>query len=218
MASPASTPPRPGARPGRKPRTGDELELVVGEYDRRGYSLGRAVGVDGVEYDVRFRGGVPGDRWRALVLKRKRGRLDVRGLELLEAGPVRVAARCSHHASCGGCSFQQCDYGSQLEAKRELVRAALAASGLSSEAGVEAVVGCEPPWAYRNKMEFSFGSRRFVENHEPEGAPADFALGLHAPGIYQKVLDLSECGIVFAGGEAILSSAREFALELGLAP
>ena len=103
------------------------------------------------------------------------------GIELLEAGRDRVEPRCAHAGRCGGCSFQQVAYPAQLEAKRELVREALEGAGLVGACEVEPVLGCPEPWAYRNKMEYSFGSRRWVEADEPEGVDASFALGLHPP-------------------------------------
>lgn len=191
----------------RKPRRGDRLEASFSSYDRRGLSVGRSG-----EYQVRLRGAVPGDRWLVDVSRRRGNRIDARGVERLEPGPHRVTARCAHSVHCGGCSFQECDYAEQLRQKRRLVREALGA------AEVEPVLGADPPWAYRNKMEYTFGSRRWTLPGEPEGVPVDFALGLHAPGRFDKVIDLSECRIVFEGGEALLADARRLAKEHGLEP
>jgi len=167
---------------------------------------------------VRLRGAVPGDHLRFTVLKRRGNRIDGRPLELLSPSPARVEARCRHSLSCGGCSFQECDYAEQLIQKQRLLREALRAAEQLGAGEVEPVLGCDPPWAYRNKMEYTFGSRRWIEPDEPEGASADFALGLHAPGRFDKVLDLAECKIVFAAGEGILRDARELAREEGLEP
>ena len=46
----------------------------------------------------------------------------------------------------------------------------------------------------------------------------DFALGLHAPGRHDKVLDIQHCAIAFPEASEILNVARELALEHGLAP
>jgi len=198
---------------GRKPRRDDQLEAEVTGLDRKGQSLGRSG-----EYAVRLRGGVPGDRWRVRVRRRRGARIEADGIELLEAGRDRVEPRCAHASRCGGCSFQQVAYPAQLEAKRELVREALEGAGLGGACEVEPVLGCPEPWAYRNKMEYSFGSRRWVEADEPEGVDASFALGLHPPGFFSKVIDLDECPILFRGGEDILRSAGELAREQGLPP
>jgi 23S rRNA (uracil1939-C5)-methyltransferase len=95
---------------------------------------------------------------------------------------------------------------------------------------VAAVLGGEalgsPLFGYRNKMDFTFGSKRWVEAAlDPEAGdetsverPRDFALGLHAPGRHDKVLDVTTCQIAFASGREVLTAARELALELDLAP
>ena len=197
-------------QPTRKPRRGDEFEATIERYGRRGHSLGSSG-----EYDVRISGGVPGDRWKLSVKKRRRQLLEGHRLELLEPGAARVEARCRHSEQCGGCSFQSCSYDVQLEQKHLIVREAFESAGLEELPAVEAVLGCEDPWRYRNKMEFTFGARRWIAPEEPQGVKADFAVGLHPPGLFSKVIDLSECHLVFAEGEAILLSARELAIEQG---
>jgi 23S rRNA (uracil1939-C5)-methyltransferase len=67
-------------------------------------------------------------------------------------------------------------------------------------------------------MEFSFGSRRYVEHGEPPNAPASFALGLHARDLFSKVIDVRSCPIQTPVADRILASAREIALELDLTP
>ena len=194
--------------PLRKPRKGDLLEATLDGYDRRG----RAVGHSG-DYRVSLLEGVPGDRWSFEVRKRRREALEGRALELLEASPRRVEARCRHASHCGGCSFQACDYGAQLEHKGALVRQALEAAELAHLPEVEPVLGAEAPFGYRNKMEYTFGNRRWIAPGEPEGVRADRALGLHAPGLFSKVIDVAECPILFERGEPILASARQLAEE-----
>jgi len=194
----------PDSQPPRKPRRGDVLEGVLERYDRRGAPRGRTG-----DYSFSLKHGVPGDRWSFTVHKRRRDHLDGRALELLEPGIARVPARCRHSGACGGCAFQECDYGVQLEEKRRLVGEAIEQHMPSSICEVEPVLPCEEPWAYRNKMEYSFATRRWVAPGEPQGARADFALGLHARGLYLKVVDLEECPILFEGGEAILRTVRE---------
>ena len=70
---------------------------------------------------------------------------------------------------------------------------------------------------YRNKMDFTFGARRYVLPDEPEGVDASFGLGLHAPGLFQKVLDVEHCDIAFERRERGVERARAGARD-GLAP
>jgi 23S rRNA (uracil1939-C5)-methyltransferase len=195
--------------PARKPRPGDWLDVEV-ERPGRGGVRGRAQHASG-SYAVELPRGVPGERVRALVLRRRGARVAARAVETLRPSADATAPRCLHFGICGGCGYQNLAYPAQLAAKRRLAEETLGAP-------VDEVVPCEPPWGYRNKMEFSFGARRFVLPGEPEGAEAGFALGLHPAGMYGRVLDLERCEIAFEGASAIVRTARELARAQGLPP
>jgi 23S rRNA (uracil1939-C5)-methyltransferase len=197
----------------RKPRYGDELVVEVLALDERGRAVGRASDDSG-EYRVRLAHGLPGELVRAKVLRRRRERLDAHALERLRAGRSRVEPRCVHFGVCGGCSLQDLAYAAQLEEKRRLVAAAL--GPVLGGTGVDALIGAAQPWRYRNKMDFTFGTRRWVLAGEPEHAPQGFALGLHPREQYRKVLDVSACEIAPAPFAAIVVAARAIAQERGL--
>jgi len=194
----------------RRPKKGEEVEALVDTIDRRGRALGEAEG-----HPISLTRGLPGDRVRARVTKRRRTGLQGVPLEVLEHGPSHVDARCAHAQSCGGCRFQDLAYGAQLELLRGHISQALEEACVPSPE-VEPVIGCPVPWNYRNKMELSFGAIRWVEEDEPEGVERDFALGFHAPGRFDRVLDVSECHLLFEGGMELASSARDLAKELEL--
>jgi len=194
----------------RKPARGDLLELELAEIDERGRTLGRFE-----EFTVAVRGGVLGARVRARVHKRRRSGIEAGVDAVLAPSPHAAAARCPHVASCGGCSFQALDYGAQLAAKERLLARTLAPL---APARIEPVLGCESPWNYRNKMDFTFGRARWIEPGEPLDAPSGFALGLHARGHFQKVLDVRACEIAFAEAAPIVGTVRTLARELALEP
>ncbi|MDP6538420.1 MAG: 23S rRNA (uracil(1939)-C(5))-methyltransferase RlmD [Planctomycetota bacterium] len=206
----------PSPTPVRKPRHGDDLVCDVDGYDRRGRAVGSAVDPQGRGFRVRLRGAVPGDRVRVSVVRRRGERIDGAFLEHLERGPDAVAPRCRHASTCGGCSFQDLAYQAQLRVKHAGVVAALARHGI--EARIDAVLGDPEPWHYRNKMEFTFSDRRWIEAGEPDGVASDFALGLHVPGRHDKVMDVDECAIAFPEAAGIVRDARELALAAGLSP
>jgi 23S rRNA (uracil1939-C5)-methyltransferase len=83
---------------------------------------------------------------------------------------------------------------------------------------VEDVLPSPRQWGYRNKMDFTFGSRRWIEPGEPEDVDASFAVGLHVAERWQKVLDVRSCALAFEGADAILATARELARERALPP
>ncbi len=198
---------------GRKPRRGDLLDVDVERIDHRGKGVGR-VG----PYRVSVGHGLPGARLRVNVSRRRSESIEARVEEVLEPSPLAVEARCTQFGTCGGCSLQDLGYADQLVEKRRLAQRLLASVPLPDGVEIEAPVACESPWAYRNKMDFTFSSRRWVEEHEPENAEADFALGLHVAGWHGKVLDVRDCLIQSPECGAVLASAREIARAQELAP
>ena len=201
--------PESTARVERKPRWGDECEFSFERLDVGGNS----VGPWGI-YTARERGGALGARVRARVISRHKDVLDVRTLEVLSPGPDALSARCIHHGTCGGCTFQDLAYPAQLEAKARVAREILLAAGLEIE--LTAVVPCLDPWHYRNKLDFTFGTRRWMERTDAQSAAPDAidrapALGLHPRGFHSKILEIRECAIAFAGAAAIVLSARRLA-------
>ena len=159
------------------------------------------------EYTVRMRDAVPGASVRGEVMRRRRNDIEARVLEVLESGPHHVEPRCSHFGTCGGCSRQDLAYEAQLAGLGDLL-GDLVRPLLEAETVVEPVLGMEHPWNYRNKMDFTFGNRRWVNVDEPEDAPRDFAVGLHVRGNYEKVLDVDTCHIAFEEASGILTTAR----------
>lgn len=205
----------------RKPRRGDRFEVEIESIDLKGRSVGTGVSLELPEtgsWPTSLRGGIPGERIAGEVIRRRGNRVEVRPLETLRESQHAREPRCAHFGVCGGCSFQSLAYEEQLEFLRAGVERILVARELLEHATVEPVVPCAEPWNYRNKMEFTFGNRRWVEQHEPEGAPADFALGLHVPGRWDKVLHIGACEIQSPRANAILTTLRELAQEQKLEP
>ncbi len=209
-STPASEPP-----PAR--RRGAEVLLVLTRLDEQGRVEGE---VDGRR--VWTRGAPPGARVRLRLGRRRGGASEGRLLEVLDLGPNGVPARCPHFGSCGGCSYQNLAYGAQLEELRAALERLLArvlGPGAAPLPAVAPVLPCDPPWNYRNKMDFTFGARRWIEPGAPAGTAADgLALGLHVPGRYDKVLDVAACEIAFPQAPGLVASVRRLALRDGLRP
>ena len=200
-------------KPGeRKPRRGDRLEVDLVGFDPKGRSQGVCGG-----FHVEVRGGVPGSRVRAQVTRRRGQRIRARLLEVLVPSPDAVQPRCEHFGTCGGCTLQDMAYAAQLVHLRRHVEQAFASEGLT-DVCVQPVLPCEDIWAYRNKMDFTFGTRRWVEEGEQGDKPKDFALGLHVGGLYRKVIDIEACSIQLPEGDAIRRAVRRLAREAGLEP
>lgn len=208
-------------------KRGREVEITLTDFADRGKSLAR-VGDGDRGYVVFVAGAVPGDRVKARVFKRKRSFAEARILDVLEPSPLRVQPRCEYFDSCGGCKWQHVGYEAQLEMKRDHVEGALRHEGGidldthgASGAGVQVLptIGAEgEPYYYRNKMEFSFSAQRWLTDWEiasGEAMDKDFALGLHVPGRYDKVLDLKVCYLQSEWSARLVNGVREFAKHHG---
>ena len=164
---------------------------------------------------------VPGDRVRARVTRKKKRHVEAGIVEILEASPLRADPPCSYFGACGGCKWQHVAYQSQLDAKTESVRDALIRVGGFEQVEVRLALGSKRTYRYRNKMEFTFGSNRWLTRKEIDSGcdfDTDFALGLHAPGRFDKVLDLHECHLHAPESHELVNRMRTLVREHGWKP
>src|ERR671925_1778441 len=116
----------------------DELELDIESLAYGGNGVARLNG-----FVVFVRRGLPGDRVRARVTKVQRRHAEALATEVLEPGPQRVDAPCSHYPACGGCRFQDLAYEAQIAAKEEQVADALRRIGGIDSPPLEPIVPAE---------------------------------------------------------------------------
>lgn len=117
--------------------------------------------------------------------------------------PVRVAPRCPHFGVCGGCAWQHVDYRAQAQAKEAIIAEALASVRGTNVPPLQPIMAMDDPWAFRNKMEFSF-------------QPPD-RLGLHKRGRWDEVIDVQTCFLPTPAVMDIVAVVREFVTLHGLA-
>ena len=120
--------------------------------------------------------------------------------QIVKRSELRVPAPCVHFETCGGCTWQDLEYGQQLLFKRKQVVDCLERLGGLTGMEVTAAVGCEDPFWYRNKMEFSF-------HIDPGG---DFTLGLHERGRFDRIFDLERCHLQSEVSNRIVNWLREY--------
>ncbi|MEZ4282393.1 MAG: TRAM domain-containing protein [Myxococcota bacterium] len=114
-------------------------------------------------------GGVPGDRVELASLQERRGTLRARIGRIAVPSGDRVEPACPHFTDCGGCTWQHVRYAAQLEAKREIVRAAIERiGGLRFEREIE-IVASPDAYHYRARTriveaEGGVGYRRRASN------------------------------------------------------
>ena len=112
-----------------------------------------------------------GDLVRASIFKIKKNYLETRMIEVVRPSPARVTPACAHFGVCGGCKWQHVGYPEQLRIKRKLVADALVHLGGFADAKVLETLPSPQVFGYRNKMEFSFGDRRYLLESEMASAP-----------------------------------------------
>jgi 23S rRNA (uracil1939-C5)-methyltransferase len=133
--------------------------------------------------------------------------------EAFERGLALAEPQCDYFGECGGCAWQPIAYERQLEFKRAWVEQALAAHGLG-DVPVPTPVASPDLYRYRNKMEFSFSAHRWFTRREIESGETlsrRFALGLHAAGAFDRVLDIAACPLQSDAANAYLAATRDFA-------
>ena len=209
---------------GRRNKTEIVLENVLIENVA---AEGNAVAhVDGMALFVPF--AVPGDVVRVRVVKKKKSYMEGLVLDIVKPSEHRLEPFCPHFGVCGGCKWQPLPYPMQLQAKRRQVEDQFTRIGhldlsgaVPSEDGnpVRPTVPSDKTQYYRNKLEFTFSSRRWLlpgENPE-EIAPQDRqGLGFHVGRFFDKVLDIRECHLQDSPSDAIRNFVREYAINQSL--
>lgn len=170
------------------------------------------------DFVIFVKNAIPGQTVRAFIYKKRSGYAEARPVEIIKESPNYTVPPCKHFKYCGGCTFQQLDYAKQVEQKKQqVVDAFQRLAGLHS-VKIDQVIPSDTIYNYRNKMEFTFSNRRWILPTEPKDAPQGFALGLHIPGRFDKILDINECHIQPKLGNEIINFVREKAIELKLKP
>ncbi len=196
-------------------KRGGEYELVIEDLAFGGKGVARVE-----NYVIFVKDALPGDRVRARIGKRKKDYAEAYLLEILQSSPYRVEAPCNYFKWCGGCTWQNMRYEHQLYFKRKIVQDALMRIGAQENIRVNEVLPSEKIFAYRNKMEFSFSDRRWLlpeELGQPE-ADKTFALGLHVPGTFDKILHVDHCLLQTEIANEILRFTANWLKQKGLKP
>lgn len=157
---------------------------------------------------------IPGQKVNARITKKRSSYLEARSLEVINESPHFIEVKCEHFADCGGCTFQNLDYSQQIMAKEIQMKDVFRRIGGFSHIDCASIVACENIFHYRNKMEFSFSNQEYVPEIEKDRKPENFALGLHAPGRWDKILDINSCHIQQPIANEILSTIKELSRNL----
>ena len=154
---------------------------------------------------VTVKNGMPGQKVRFMINKKRSGRAEGRLLEVLEKSPLETREPvCSIFPECGGCMYQTMSYENQLKMKECQVRELLDGALNGTDYQWEGIHGSPIEFRYRNKMEFSFGDAY---------KDGPLTLGLHKKGSTYDVLTANDCQLVHEDMTKILTCVHEYFLE-----
>lgn len=156
---------------------------------------------------VTVKNAIPGQKVRFIINKFKKGNAEGRLLEVLETSPLETRKPvCSIFPACGGCMYQTMPYEEQMKMKAGQIRRVMD-EAVEGEYLFEGVKASPKEFAYRNKMEFSFGD---------EYKDGPLTLGLHKKGSTYDVLTASDCKLVHEDMNKILVCVLEYFKEQGI--
>ncbi len=173
--------------------------------------------IDGAVLFIQF--AVPGDIVDVRVTKKKKNYMEGYILRIVRPSEHRLEPFCSHFGICGGCKWQPLPYNMQLEAKQRQVYDQLVRIGHLDVPQLSPIIASDRTEYYRNKLEFTFSERRWIEDGEnpEEIAPEDrTGLGFHVGRFFDKVLDIRTCYLQKEPSNAIRLFIKQYATEHGL--
>lgn len=198
-------------------KKGEEVTLEIESAAFRGKGVAK---VDGLAVFVY--GTAPGDVVKARIIKKKKNYREAKLLEVLEPSKDRIEPKCQHANVCGGCSWQHVPYTKQLEYKGQQVADHITRLGGLSDTIIHPAMGSESEFYYRNKMEYSFSNRRWLTreeiNRDEFVDDSGFAAGMHAPGRFDKILNLNECHLQRTESFEILDFVRNYCIQHDIPP
>ncbi len=131
-----------------------------------------AIGFEGIsiarddEGVIFVKGGIPGDKLEVEVTHKRKKHREATIKKILEPSIHRIIPRCDYFGVCGGCSWQQLEYSEQVRWKAQHVKDSFERLHKLEVQRYDTPIGSKAQYEYRNKMEFSFGSSRWLTEEE----------------------------------------------------
>lgn len=176
------------------------VELSIEDFCARGFGLAHLNGTP-----IEIAHAIPGDQVKVEIRRRSRRVKKGRLLEIISPSKDRVSPRCQHATLCGGCCWQSMDYSAQAAHKQAYIHRAFQ-DLIDPTVKVLPFVSCDEPWAYRNKMEFTFSENRGGTKY----------LGLMIAHAEPYVFNLEECHIAPRWMAECLTRVRKWWEQSGL--
>ncbi len=213
-------------------KKGDIIEVEIEKYAFEGRGIAKVpvgsirsdIGKDedpNSNYVVFVDGSFTGDKVRAELKKIKKSFAEAKAIEIVSPSRFRIKAKCKYFGECGGCKQQDLDYAQQVKFKQQQTEEIFNKLGGFNDILIEEIIPSEKIFYYRNKMEFSFSDMRWLTQSEinsDKDLERDFALGLHVPQVFDKVLDIDECFLQSEVSNKILNLTTAFFKNKNIKP
>lgn len=188
--------------------------VLVENYAAEGKSLARVNGK--VIFMERV---VPGDVVNIRLTKVKKDWAEGHVLGLEKFSDDRVEPFCPHFGVCGGCQWQMLPYEKQLQYKQQQVYDNLTRIGKIELPPFLPVLGADDTLYYRNKIEYTFSSKRYLlpeELHDARISSEQNVAGYHAKGFFDKVVNIEVCFLQEEPTNALRKMVRDHGIKNGL--
>lgn len=157
----------------------------------------------------------PGDVVDIRLKKRRKNFLEGFPVKFHSLSKLRTEPFCSHFGICGGCKWQHISYETQLDLKQQQVIDQFERIGKMKLPEIMPIMLSENTRYYRNKLEFTFSNRRWLD---PEEIRMDKklqrdGLGFHIPGHYDKIVDIERCYLQQDPSNEIRNFIKEYAKQ-----
>src|SRR5512138_3383784 len=159
---------------------------------------------------------VPGDVVDVQVVRKRKRYMEGFPVKFHTWSPIRSKPFCVHFGVCGGCKWQHLPYDKQVSFKQQQVKDMLERIGKVNPGTVLPALGSEKQVAYRNKLEYTFSSNRWLTREEITSGDEGLerrGLGFHIPGKFDKVLDIHECYLQPEPSNQIREFVKHYALD-----
>jgi len=159
---------------------------------------------------------VPGDIVDIQTGKKRKAYFEGKAIKFHKLSEIRTQPVCAHFENCGGCKWQHMKYKDQLYFKEKEVTNNLIRIGHLELPEITPILGCDKQYFYRNKMEFSFSSSRWLtyeEINSEDEIDNRNACGFHIAGMWDKILDVEQCHLQEEPSNEIRNFIKNFGIE-----
>ncbi|HTE27929.1 23S rRNA (uracil(1939)-C(5))-methyltransferase RlmD [Flavitalea sp.] len=188
--------------------------VLVEDYAAEGKSLAR---IDGKV--IFIEDAVPGDIVDVRLSKSKKDWAEGKAINFRQYASHRVTPFCEHFGVCGGCQWQMLPYEQQLGFKQKQVQDNLQRIGKVALPPFEPILGATDTRYYRNKIEYTFGNKRYLlpeEVGDPNFSAFQDVAGYHVKGLFDKIVDIRKCHLQAEPTNGIRLALKEYAISHNL--